>query len=145
MRGVIVDLPHAESGAREQIRAAGLEDRCEFVAGSFFDPVPSGDLYVLKHVLRDWPDDDAERLLRRCADAAPTGGRLLIVDWLIGPANEPNPAKIVDLFVMLVLAGGRDRTEHEFRNLLDAANADLDRITPLPTGQAVLEASFRRP
>jgi hypothetical protein len=144
MRGVIVDLPHTESGAQEKIRTAGLQDRCQFVAGSFFDPVPPGDLYLLKHVLRDWPDDDAERLLSRCADAATAGGRLLIVDWLIGPPNQPDPAKLADLFVMLVLRGGRDRTEAEFRSLLGAANADLDRITALPTGQTVLEASFRR-
>jgi SAM-dependent methyltransferase len=143
MRGVIVDLPHTAPGARDQIRAAGLEDRCQFVAGSFFESVPAGDLYLLKHVLRDWPDEDAERLLSRCADAAAPGGRLLIVDWLIGPPNEPDPAKVTDLFVMLVLLGGRDRTEDEFRSLLDAANADLHRITPLPTGQTVLEASFR--
>lgn len=143
MHGVIVDLPHAAAGAQAQIRAAGLVDRCQFVAGDFFEVVPPGDLYLLKHVLRDWPDDDAVRLPSRCADAARAGARLLIVDWLIGPRNEPDPAKLADLFVMLVLRGGRDRTEEEFRSVLDAANADLDRITPLPTGQTVLEATFR--
>jgi len=143
MRGVIVDLPHAASGARAQIGAARLGDRCEFVAGDFFESVPGGDLYLLKHVLRDWPDDDAVRVLSRCRDAGRAGARLLIVDWLIGPRNQPGPAKIADLFVMLVLRGGRDRTEDEFRSVLDAAGAELDRITHLATGQAVLEATFR--
>jgi hypothetical protein len=143
MRGIIVDLPHAESGARQQIRRAELDDRCQFIAGDFFTSVPVGDLYLLKHVLRDWPDDDAVRLLQRCAHAAPAGARVLIVDWMIGPRNEPDPAKLADLFVMLVLEGGRDRTEDEFRSVLDAANAHLDRVTPLPTGQTLLEATLR--
>jgi hypothetical protein len=63
---------------------------------------------------------------------------------MIRPRNEPDPAKLADLFVLLVLRGGRDRTEDEFRSVLDAANADLDRITPLPTGQTALQAHFRQ-
>jgi hypothetical protein len=143
LRGVIVDLPHVESGAVSQIRAAGLEDRCGFVGGDFFESAVPGDLYVFKHVLRDWPDDRAVRLLARCGDAARPGARVLIVDWMIRPRNEPDPAKLADLFVLLVLRGGRDRTEDEFRSVLDAANADLDRISPLPTGQTALQAHFR--
>jgi hypothetical protein len=142
MRGVVVDLPHAESGARAHIAAAGLDDRCEFVAGDFFAGVPTGDVYLLKHVLRDWPDDDVVRLLARSADAAAPGARLVIVDWVIGPRNEPDLAKLADLFVMLVLRGGRDRTADELRTLLEAVGADLEVVAPLPTGQTVLQARF---
>ena len=62
LRGIVVDLRHVEEGADEHIRRARLEDRCQFVVGDFFGSVPPADGSLLKHILRDWPDDDVIRL-----------------------------------------------------------------------------------
>jgi hypothetical protein len=114
LRGIVLDLPET---VRDE---AALGDRIEFVAGSFFDRVPEGDAYLLSGILHDWPDDDAARILRTIRAAAPPHARLLINESVIEPGNDPAGAKWLDL-LMLVLAGGRERTEDEWRGLLESA------------------------
>jgi O-methyltransferase domain len=114
LRGVVLDLPET---VRDE---AALGDRIEFVAGSFFDSVPQGDAYVLSGILHDWPDEDAARILRTIRAAAPPHARLLINESVIRPGNDADGAKWLDL-LMLVLAGGRERAEEEWRALLEAA------------------------
>ena len=99
---------------------AALGDRIEFVAGSFFDSVPEGDAYVLSGILHDWPDEDAARILRTMRAAAPPHARLLINESVIRPGNDADGAKWLDL-LMLVLAGGRERDEEQWRALLESA------------------------
>ena len=99
---------------------ATLGDRVEFVAGSFFDSVPEGDAYVLSGILHDWPDEDAARILRTIRAAAPDHARLLINESVIPPGNDADGAKWLDL-LMLVLAGGRERDEQQWRALLERA------------------------
>jgi O-methyltransferase len=114
LRGVVLDLPET---VRDE---AAFGDRLEFVAGSFFESVPEGDAYVLSGILHDWPDDDAARILRTMRAAAPRHARLLINESVIRPGNEPDGAKWLDL-LMLVLAGGRERDEEQWRALLEGA------------------------
>ena len=111
LRGIVVDLPET---VRDE---AALGDRVEFVAGSFFDSVPEGDAYVLSGILHDWPDEDAARILRTIRAAAPPHARLLINESVIKPGNDADGAKWLDL-LMLVLAGGRERDENQWRELL---------------------------
>jgi hypothetical protein len=117
--------------------------RMESVGGDFFDSVPSrGDLYVLKFVLHDWPDDAASRILRNCARAMDDEARLLIVELLLPDGTEPSYARIDDLN-MLVLTGGRARTLGEYRELLESTGFELDRV--IGTGdQAFLLDAVRR-
>ena len=141
MRGVIVDLPHVAPGAAEQIRAAGLAGRCEFVGGDFFAAVPGGgDAYLLRNILRDWDDERAGALLRRCREALAPRGRLLIVDLVIPPGNEPGIAKRTDVVILTIIRGGADRTEAQFWVLLAAVGFRLGRVVPLPAGPALPEA-----
>ena len=112
LRGIVLDLPET---VRDE---AELGDRIEFVAGSFFDSMPAGDAYVLSGILHDWPDEDAARILRTIRAAAPSHARLLINESVIRPGNEPDGAKWLDL-LMLVLAGGRERDEGQWRALLE--------------------------
>ncbi len=112
LRGVILDLPETD---RDE---AALGTRVTFVAGSFFEEVPHGDAYVLSGILHDWDDDAASAILRTIRAAAPPNARLLVVDAVIPPGNEPHGNKWLDL-LMLVLAGGRERTEPEWRSLLE--------------------------
>ena len=111
LRGIVLDLPET---VRDE---TAFGDRIEFVAGSFFDSVPEGDAYLLSGILHDWPDEDAARILRTMRAAAPAHARLLINESVIEPGNEPDGAKWLDL-LMLVLAGGRERDEEQWRELL---------------------------
>jgi hypothetical protein len=110
LRGIVLDLPET---VRDE---AALGDRIEFVAGSFFDSVPTGDAYLLSGILHDWPDEDAAMILRTIRAAAPAHARLLINESVVVPGNEPDGAKWLDL-LMLVLAGGRERDEEQWREL----------------------------
>ena len=121
LRGVVLDLPET---VRDE---ATFGDRIEFVPGSFFDSVPKGDVYVLSGILHDWPDEDAARILRTMRAASPPHAHLLINESVIRPGNDPDGAKWLDL-LMLVLAGGRERDEAQWRELLESAGWELVRI-----------------
>ena len=113
MRGIVFDLPET---VRDE---AAFGERCTFVEGSFFDRVPFGDVYILSTVLHDWDDERATAILRTIRTAAPADGRLLVLDAVLAPGNDAHSAKWLDL-LMLVLAGGRERDEPQWRALLDA-------------------------
>ena len=119
MRGIVFDLP--ETVRDEQ----ALGDRCRFVEGSFFESVPHGDVHLLSTILHDWDDDSARRILETVR-AAP-GERLVVLDSVIEPGNAPDGAKWLDL-MMLVIAGGRERTAEEWRVLLGATGWRATRV-----------------
>jgi hypothetical protein len=133
MRGVLFDQPHVVEGA-------DLGERCEVVAGSFFEAVPEGaDAYLLKAILHDWEDEDAVRILRRCRTAVPDHGAVLVVERELGAANENADAKFSDLNMMLG-PGGRERTREEFATLLAAGGFALQGATPTAIDLTVFEA-----
>lgn len=128
LRGVLFDLPHVVAGAKDRFDRAGVADRCEVVGGSFFDTVPEGaDAYLLKSVIHDWNDAEAVEILRKCRAAIADTGRLLVVERVIRPGNEPDRAKFADLY-MLVALGGRERTTEEFRGLFAESGLRLTDI-----------------
>jgi O-methyltransferase/methyltransferase family protein len=113
LRGIVFDLPETN---RDESR---FGDRCEFVVGSFFERVPEGDVYILSGILHDWDDEHAAAILRTIRPTARPRSRLLIVDAVIEPGNEPHGSKWLDL-LLLVIAAGRERTEEEWRALLSS-------------------------
>jgi len=121
LRGIVFDLPETY---RDE---AGLGDRITFIAGSFFDSAPAGDVYVLSKILHDWDDEPATAILRPIRAAARPGARLLVLDAVIPPGNEPSGAKWLDL-LMLVLQRGRERSEAEWHTLLETAGFGIDKI-----------------
>jgi len=132
LRGVVFDMPRVADRARREIAAAGLADRLEFVGGDFFESVPSGaDAYLLKHVIHDWDDEKAARILRTCRGAMGPEARLLIVEGVYPPRIDGSPesegAARNDVN-MMVCTGGRQRSEAEFRELYAAAGLRLNRI-----------------
>lgn len=130
LRGVIFDLPHAAAGAHAVIGEAGLTGRCEFVAGDFItDPLPPADTHVLARVLHDWADPQAAAILRNCRRSLPDGGRLVLLEAIMPSGPEPSPVKGLDL-QMLVIPGGQERTEAEWRTLLHSGGFELTRVTP---------------
>jgi len=122
---------------------AGVLDRCQVLGGSFFDGVPAGaDAYLLKRIIHDWDDAPATAILSRCREAMPGRGVLLLVERLL-PAVAPSAADETVTFLdldMMVMNGGRERTEAGYRALLEAAGLRHTRTSPPAAGFAVLEA-----
>lgn len=139
-RGIVFDLPHVAERADSYIAAQGLSDRCRTAAGSFFTSVPTGgDAYLLRHIIHDW-NDEQSRVILNCVrqEISPTG-KLLILETVITPGNDPGFAKLLDL-TMLVIPGGKERTEGEYRNLLAASGFRLAKITPTAADVDIIEA-----
>ena len=140
MRGVLFDLPHVVHQAKQRIEAAGLGTRCEVVAGDVFQAVPAGgEAYVLKWILHDWNDEQSIAILTNVRRAIVAQGTLLLVEAVIAPGNAPSFAKFLDLD-MLVMTGGQERTERQYRELLAAGGFQLIRVVPTPSPVCVLEA-----
>src|SRR5262249_16470512 len=141
MRGVIFDLPHVAREARARVDAQGLSDRCEVVEGSFFESVPDGgDAYLLKWILHDWDEQRSATILGNCRRAMTRNSRLLVIEAVIPVGNSPFLHKFMDLN-MLVMTGGRERTEAEFRTLLETAGFRLANIIVTPEEPSVIEAA----
>jgi hypothetical protein len=128
LRGILFDQPHVVADAKDLLERAGVADRCEVVAGSFFEAVPEGaDAYLLKSIIHDWDDAAAIEILCKCRAAMADTARLLLVERGIRPANESDPAKFIDL-MMLVMLGGRERTAEEYERLYTEAGFKLTNI-----------------
>ena len=119
LRGVLLDQPHVVAGAGALLAEAGVADRCQVVAGSFFESVPVADAYVLKSILHDWDDPDCVRILQTIRRCAAPRAQLLVVEQLVAPPNQGSALKSSDLN-MLVVPGGVERTREEFEALLAA-------------------------
>jgi hypothetical protein len=131
LRGIVFDLPETN---RDE---ASLGDRCTFVAGSFFESVPAGDVYVLATILHDWDDERAAAILRTIRAAGSFDTRLLIIDSVVPSGNDPNGAKWLDL-LMLALFGGRERSEAQWRELLAETGFE-----PVLFDERLIEARWR--
>lgn len=143
MRGILFDLPHVIQRARPNIEVAGLTDRCQLIDGDFFQSVPSGaDTYVMRHIIHDWDDEKSLTILRNCHAVMSPGNKLLLVESVIPPGNEPFMGKFLDLTMMLI-PGGKERTKEEYRELYDRAGFDLVRIVPTTTDVSVIEGIRR--
>jgi hypothetical protein len=140
LRGVIFDQPHVVGGAEHGLREGGVADRCTIVGGDFFQTVPAGgDLYLLKWIIHDWEDDDAVKILSNCARAMVPAGRVVLAEVVIGAANSGDDGPLLDVH-MMVLPGGRERTEAEFAQLFAAAGLRLTRVIVTSGIMCLLEA-----
>jgi SAM-dependent methyltransferase len=142
--GVLFDMPHAISRAREYLAGRGVAGRCEFMVGDFFARVPAGaDLYLLKTVIHDWPDDKAREILQCCRRAMRPDARLLIIERLmperLEPSAENRALARVDLH-MLVALGAQERTLAQMLALLQAAGLKPVRQIPTASEFQILEA-----
>jgi O-methyltransferase len=139
-RGILFEQPHVIASAEEELVAAAVADRCTFVGGDFFVEVPAGgDAYVLSQILHDWDDERCVAILGQCRRAMPDHGKLLVVELVLPPGDEPFLGKWLDLH-MLVLLGGRERTATEYDALFRAAGFKLARVVPTSPGPSVVEA-----
>ena len=139
--GILFGIDHVVTGAAPLINAAGVGDRCRVESGDFFRAVPAGgDAYIMKHIIHDWDDERALVILRNIRqrlEGRPQG-RLILLDAVVPTDNSPNLGKLIDLEMML-MPGGRERTEPEFASLLDRAGFALTRIVPNESMLCVIE------
>jgi hypothetical protein len=143
LRAVLLDRPYVVAAADDVLRAAGVADRCEVIAGSFFDPLPAGaDGYLLKTVLPGFADDDATRLLTRVREAMRPDSRLVLLEAILPPGDAFDVAKLFDIHT-LVLTGGAHRSRVELERLLAGCGLRLDRT--IPTATLTVVEAFRRP
>lgn len=140
LRGILFDLPHVLAGAPAFLEQAGVAERCDLQSGDFFQSVAAGgDVYVLSHIIHDWSDELATRILISVHHALNENGRVLVVEDIVEPGNTPCMAKFMDLNMLVMTPGGRERTEAEYRNLFATAGFTLSRIIPTPSGISVVE------
>lgn len=140
LHGILFDRPDVVERAKANLEAAGVAGRCTAVGGNFFEAVPSGgDVYLMRHIIHDWDDEQSLAILRNCRKVVPAAGKLLLVEAVIPPGNEPFFGKLLDLN-MLVIPGGLERTEAEYRELFTAAGFRLSRIVPTRSWVSVIEA-----
>ena len=137
LKGVLFDLPEVVEAAREI--DAGVAERCEIIGGDFFESVPAGgDAYILKQIIHDWNDDLSIKILQNCHKAMAGNGRVLVIDAVVSSGNAPDLNKFIDLH-MLVLGGGMEHTESEFRSLFDTAGFYLTNIVSTPAMFSIIE------
>ena len=133
-RGIVCDLAAGLSETRAFLAGAGLEGRAEIVEADFFDSVPAGgDVYLLKDILHDWPDEEARKILSVCRAAMPEGARLLVVERVVPSEVAADPAHLNPVMTdlhMMVLFAGRERTPEELSALFETARLELARVLP---------------
>ncbi|QEH37477.1 Multifunctional cyclase-dehydratase-3-O-methyl transferase TcmN [Aquisphaera giovannonii] len=140
LRGVLFEMPTVCEGARSLLAAEGLSDRTRVAAGSFFEPIGErADACILKSVIHDWDDAQSTTILRHCREAVGPRGRVLLAEMVIPPGNGPDFGKLLDL-EMLVVAGGRERTEAEYRGLLAGAGLRMTRVVRTASPSCVIES-----
>jgi hypothetical protein len=145
LRGILFDRSHVVGGADALLATEGIRDRSSRVSGNFFQHVPAGgDVYLLKNIVHDWPDErvvDILRNVRAALDGNPRG-RLLVIEDVIDAVQGPSVGKFMDLS-MMVLVGGRERTKTQFAALLARGGFALECVTPTRSSLSVIEARPR--
>jgi SAM-dependent methyltransferase len=141
MRAVLFDLPHVAAGAAATFARAGITGRVRIESGDFFKELPSGaDAIIMKHILHDWDDDSATRILQACHRALGPRGKVLIVDPVVPSGNAPHYGKLLDLEMLVLTPRGRERTKAEFIRLLRGAGFRLSRVITTESPLSVVEA-----
>jgi hypothetical protein len=140
LRGILFDTPEVVASAAPLLTRAGVTDRCKVMSGDFFDAVPTGaDLYALKFILHDWSDTHCIQILRNCAHAMASGGRVLVVEHVVPEESGPSFSKFMDINMLVLTTGGQERTRQEFIRLFAAAGLQLQRLVPTAIGLCLLE------
>jgi SAM-dependent methyltransferase len=140
VQGILFERPQVVPDAERNLAADGVADRCEIVGGDFLEAVPGGgDVYIVSHCIHNWDEEHCLRILENCRRAMGPGGCLLIIEAVVSPGDEPDPAKILDL-AMLVVPGGEERSKEEYGGLLEKAGFRLTRVVQSRTSAGIIEA-----
>ncbi|MGH3773781.1 MAG: methyltransferase [Pseudonocardiaceae bacterium] len=139
LQGVLFDMPAVVAGAGDEL--SEVIDRCRVVSGNFFDSVPEGgDAYLLSNIIHDWDDDDSVEILSACRAAMADTARLLLAEIVLPEGAVPSMGKLMDVEMLVLTTGGRQRTEAEHRALCGRAGFRLTRIVPSSDAISLVEA-----
>jgi len=141
LKGVLFDQPSVIVRAKQDqhVTAKGIAERCTLESGSFFAAVPAGgDAYIMKYILHDWNDEQCVKILANCRAAMNEKGRVLVVDNVIPPGNDPSWGKLVDIQMLVI--GGRERTKKEFAGIFKQAGLKLMRVVATKCPLSIIEA-----
>ena len=140
LQGTVFDLPQVADGARAAV-PSGLVKRMDAVGGDFLESVPAGgDAYMMKHIVHDWDDERCIRLFQNVRKVVPADGRLLVLEMVVPPPGQPHMSKLLDIEMLLMTEGGRERTEAEFAALFARGGFKLVKVHAMPASTAVIEA-----
>jgi hypothetical protein len=140
LKGVLFDRPEVVQSLPKGA-FSGLDGRTTVEGGSFFERVPDGcDAYIMKHIIHDWDDEHCCTILRLMRDKLPANGRVLVCEMVVTDEPGPTPAKMLDIEMLVMTVGGKERTEAEFAELFAASGLELNRIVPTSRPIAVIEA-----
>jgi hypothetical protein len=141
LQGVLFDVPTVVAGVDGELSGAEVIDRCKVVSGDFFDSVPEGgDAYLLSNIIHGWSDDQAVQILSRCRAAMTDTACVLLAEVVLPEGRQPSVGKLIDLEMLVMSAGGRQRTETEYRTLFGRAGLRLTRIVPSAGMVSLVEA-----
>lgn len=140
LRGVVFDRPSVIERTRTEVTLHGFPERTDVLGGDFFTSVPDGDLYLLKFILHDWNDQDCIQILRQCRQAMRRGGRVAIIEFLMGDLTDPGTRATLTDLAMHLLFTARERSLDEFDVLLAAADLRRATMRHAVYPQAVIEA-----
>jgi len=142
LTGVLFDLPAviARAGKDKHVTAKGIAKRCTLEGGDVFESVPKGgDAYIMKHIIHDWDDEHGVKILANCRAAMNEKGKVLVVDNVIGPGNDPSWGKLLDVAMLTATDGGRERTKAEFVAIFKQAGLKLTRVVPTKCPLSIVE------
>lgn len=140
LKGMVYDAPSVVEKSKGFLAERGLTDRCEAIGGDFFESVPEGgDVYTMRWILHDWEDEKSLTILRNIRKVLPENGKLLLAEAVVPAGTEPHFSKFFDL-IMLIMTGGRERTEKEWTDLLGKAGYRIERIIPTESFLSIIEA-----
>ncbi len=138
--GILFDEPYVTNKAREVLKSKGVDERVEIISGDFFKEIPQGgDAYILKFILHDWDDEKSLRILKNIHAAMKKEAVLIIIEGVLLGGNEPQVGKLLDIN-MLVMTGGTERNEMEYKSLLEKSGFELLRILPTHSPMNIIEA-----
>jgi len=140
LTGVLYDQPSVSARAEkdQHVTAKGVAERCRLESGNFFESVPKGgDAYIMKYILHDWNDEACVKILANCRAAMNEKGKVLVVDNVIAPGNDPGWGKLLDIQMLII--GGRERTRKEFAAIFAAAGLRLTRVVPTKCPLSIVE------
>lgn len=138
LSGVLFDIPEVINRSRESINSKGLSDRCSLDAGNFFESVSKGgDVYILRHIIHDWSDEDSITILSNCRIAMNPRGKILVVEAVIPEGNKPNPFKWLDLTMLMI--GGKERTKSQFEHIFSKSGLKLTQVIPVTENLSIIE------
>lgn len=138
LRGILFDLPAIIEDAQKQI-SSEVADRCQLEEGSFLETVPSGvDAYLMRYILHDWNDEHCIQILKNCRQCSPNA-KVLLVEHVIRPKNNSRFTLALDLWMFMLFDNAKERTEEEFRVLLEAAGYHLNKVIPTNSPFSIVE------